>query len=54
MSSCSEMSLVGIKAVCPCDGAQYSLYNGQAQDKEYPMLQYRVEILSQTSIRVYN
>ncbi len=54
VSSCSEMSLVGIKAECPCDGAQYSLYNGQALDKEYPMLQYRVEILSQTSIRVYN
>lgn len=54
LTSCSEMELVGIKAECPCDGAQYSLYSGQAPDKEYPMLQYRVEIISQTAIRVYN
>ena len=54
LTSCSEMSLVGIKAECPCDGAQNSLYNGQAPDKEYPMLQYRVEIISESAIRVYN
>lgn len=54
ISSCSTMNLVGIKAECSCDGAQYSLYSGQAPNKEYPMLQYRVEILSDTSIRVYN
>lgn len=54
LTSCSEMSLIGIKAECPCDGAQYSLYSGQAPDKEYPMLQYRVEIISESAIRVYN
>lgn len=54
ISSCSTMNLVGIKAECPCDDAQYSLYSGQATDMQYPMLQYRVEVLSDTSIRVYN
>jgi nitrite reductase/ring-hydroxylating ferredoxin subunit len=54
LSSCSEMNLVGIKAECSCDGAQYSLYSGQATDMQYPMLQYRVEVINATSIRVYN
>lgn len=54
LSSCSTMNLVGIKAECPCDEVQYSLYSGQAEGVQYPMLQYRVEVLSETSIRVYN
>lgn len=54
ISDCSTMDLVGIKAECPCDEVQYSLYSGQAEGVQYPMLQYRVEVLSDTSIRVYN
>ncbi len=54
ISSCSTMNLVGIKAECPCDEVQYSLFSGQAEGVQYPMLQYRVEVLSDTSIRVYN
>lgn len=54
LSSCSEMGLVGIKAECPCDEVQYSLYSGQAEGVEYPMLQYRVEVINESSIRVYN
>ncbi len=54
LSDCSTMTLDGIKAVCPCDDAEYSLYSGQAEGQQYPMLQYRVEVLSDTSIRVYN
>jgi len=54
LSSCSEMELVGIKAECPCDEVQYSLYSGQAEGVEYPMLQYRVEVINENSIRVYN
>ncbi len=54
LSSCSTMDLDGIKAICPCDDAQYSLFTGQAEGKEYPMKQYRVEVLDQYSIRVYN
>ena len=54
LSSCSSMNLVGIKAVCPCDDAEYSLFSGQAPGMQYPMLQYRVEVLSPESIRVYN
>lgn len=54
ITSCSSMNLSGIKAVCDCDGAEYSLFSGQATGKQYPMVQYRVEQLSATSIRVYN
>ena len=54
ISDCSTMDLVGIKAECPCDEVQYSLYSGQAEGVQSPMLQYRVEVLSDTSIRVYN
>lgn len=54
ISGCSTMDLVGIKAECPCDGAQYSLFTGQSPEMQYPMLQYRVEVLSSTFIRVYN
>ena len=54
ISGCSTMDLVGIKAECPCDDAQYSLFTGQSPEMQYPMLQYRVEVLSSTSIRVYN
>lgn len=54
LSSCSEMDLIGIKAVCPCDDAEYSLYSGQAEGMQYPLLQYRVEIINESAIRVYN
>ncbi len=54
LSSCSTMYLDGITAICPCDEVQYSLYSGQAEGVEYPMLQYRVEVINENSIRVYN
>lgn len=55
LSNCSILELDGIIAICPCDNAEYNLYsNGQAQGKKYPLKPYRVEILSQTAIRIYN
>lgn len=54
LSSCSTMELDGIKAVCPCDDAEYSLFTGQAEGKEYSMKQYRVQIIDNQRIKVYN
>ena len=41
------------KAVCPCDGAEYSLFSGQSAGKQYPLKQYRVEV-NGNLLRVYN
>lgn len=54
LSSCSTMTLSGIDAICPCDDKRYSLFSGQAQGMQYPMKRYRVEQISDVSIRVYN
>ena len=54
ISSCSAMTLNGINAVCPCDEAEYSLFNGQSEGQEYPLKQYRVDIISANMIRVSN
>lgn len=54
LSSCSTMTLIGINAICECDGSSYSLFTGQAAGMQYPMKQYRVEQLDALSLRVYN
>ncbi len=55
LSSCSLLDINGIKAVCPCDGMEYNLFTGLPDTQmEYPLKPYRVEILSQNVIRVYN
>lgn len=54
LSSCSTMSINGIKALCSCDGAEYSFFNGQAEGQQYPMKQYRVQKINATSLRIYN
>lgn len=54
LTNCSSMDLDGIKVKCSCDGLQYSLYSGQAVGAQYPMFQYRVEAIGDSSIRVYN
>lgn len=53
ITDCSILQIDGLNAVCPCDDAAYSLFNGVGP-KEYPLKQYRVEIISPTYIRVYN
>ncbi|NHN27955.1 hypothetical protein FIA58_019935 [Flavobacterium jejuense] len=54
LSSCSTMTINGIKAVCACDDAEYSFFTGQAPNKQYPMKQYRVQQVNGTTLRVYN
>ncbi|GGB85547.1 hypothetical protein GCM10007424_27010 [Flavobacterium suaedae] len=54
LDSCSKLAVDGIMAICPCDEAEYNLFNGQAEGKEYPLKPYRIQVTSGTSIRVYN
>jgi nitrite reductase/ring-hydroxylating ferredoxin subunit len=55
LSDCSELTINGILATCPCDDVEYSLFTGLPNaDVQYPLKPYRVEILGPTMIRVYN
>lgn len=55
LSNCSGMTVNGVNAVCPCDNVQYSLFTGQATTAvQYPLKPYRVQVVSQNVIRVYN
>lgn len=53
LSACSTMTLNGIMGVCPCDDAEYSLFTGLSQGKEYPLKAYRVEV-NGNNLRIYN
>jgi len=54
ISSCSRLVVDGIKAVCPCDELEYSLFTGLPMAKgEYPMKPYRIEQIG-NMLRVYN
>jgi nitrite reductase/ring-hydroxylating ferredoxin subunit len=54
-SSCSVLEINGILAKCPCDDVEYNLFTGLATSQvRYPLKAYRVQILSDTSIRIYN
>lgn len=61
LSSCSTMTFKKIddqridrtNVVCACDNAEYSLFSGQSKGKQYPLKQYRVEVVGNV-LRVYN
>lgn len=53
ISECSILELNGVNAVCPCDNVEYSLFNGVGPG-QYPLKQYRVDVINPTNIRVYN
>lgn len=54
-TSCSLMGLNGINAKCSCEDSEYSLFTGIGTASEnYSMRPYRVEIIDQNNIRVYN
>ena len=53
LGSCSNLTISGINAVCPCDSAEYNLFTGLATGKQYPLKPYRVEATG-SLIRVYN
>jgi len=53
LSECSLLEINGITAVCPCDDAEYNLFNGLGPGA-YPLKNYRVELVSNSVLRVYN
>jgi nitrite reductase/ring-hydroxylating ferredoxin subunit len=53
LSSCSNLSLSGINAVCSCDSAEYNLFTGLAAGKQYPLKPYQVEV-NGSLIRIFN
>lgn len=53
LSQCSQLTIDGINAICPCDNVAYNLFSGDGGQK-YRLLQYRVEVISPTLIRIYN
>ena len=56
ITSCSRMTLVGTNAKCPCDDIEYSLFTGVSATggAQYTLIPYRIEVVSNRVIRVYN
>ncbi|OYQ42749.1 hypothetical protein CHU92_03830 [Flavobacterium cyanobacteriorum] len=54
ITSCSQLDIEGINAVCPCDGVEYSLFTGLGAGVQYPLKSYRVQVVSASVIRVSN
>ena len=50
--SCAAMTIKGVNAVCSCDKKEYNLFTGQGDP--YPLKQYRVQVINESLIRVYN
>ncbi len=54
ISACSRLEINGIKAICPCDNLEYSLFTGLPMGEgEYPMKPYRIE-QNGSVLRVFN
>lgn len=55
-TACSRLSISGLNAKCNCEDAyEYNIFNGIGNNgASYTMVPYRVEVLSNNSIRVYN
>jgi nitrite reductase/ring-hydroxylating ferredoxin subunit len=54
LSECSRLQRDGVIATCPCDDAEYNLFSGEAEGKEYTLKPYRVEITGEDKIRISN
>lgn len=54
LSSCSKLIISGLNSKCTCEDYIYSLYSGQSQTAPYSMVNYSVEVLGNSQIRVYN
>jgi nitrite reductase/ring-hydroxylating ferredoxin subunit len=52
-SSCSRLIPNSLKAKCSCENYEYNLLTGIG-NAQYTLIPYRVEVLGNTSIRVYN
>lgn len=54
-TACSILSTSGLFAKCGCDDQyQYSMFDGIGANARYNMVPFRVEVLSNNTIRVYN
>lgn len=56
-SNCVAMTIKGVNALCSCDKKEYNLFTGQPDattPSTYPLKQYRVQVVSETLIRVSN
>jgi hypothetical protein len=53
-SSCSLMHINGVNAVCSCEDYEYSIFSGDGPQGDYPMKPYRVSVLGNNLIRIYN
>jgi hypothetical protein len=54
-TDCSKLTISGLNGKCNCEDAfLYNLFTGTAPNAVYPMINYRVEVLGNNSIRVYN
>ena len=55
-SDCSTMVISGLNAKCNCEDAyEYNMFSGIGNNgASYTMIPYRVEVLGNNSIRVYN
>ncbi|HUH50500.1 MAG TPA: hypothetical protein VLZ11_00170 [Flavobacterium sp.] len=54
-SSCSQLQINGIRAVCPCDELEYSLYTGlPVTEGDYAMIPYRVELRGGSQLYISN
>jgi len=52
---CSNLVISGLNGKCNCDEILYSLFTGIGSNNvQYTMIPYRVEILGNNSIRIYN
>lgn len=44
ITSCSQLQINGIRAVCPCDELEYNLFNGvPVEEGSYAMIPYRIQ-----------
>lgn len=54
ISNCSRLEIEGIKAICPCDELEYSLFTGvPTGEGQYTLIPYRIEQYGNT-LRVSN
>jgi len=54
-TACSRLIISGLNAKCNCEDAfEYSMFSGIGTNAQYTMIPYRVEVLGNNMIRIYN
>ena len=54
LSDCSTMELEGVYLKCLCDQSKYSLFSGESNTEQYPLLNYRTVLVNETTLKIYN